>query len=209
LLATKWKHGEIGLQDFSGKIKDAFIARDWLYHCRVTIWKDPVTEMQRTKSLGLLHKQLLKDSAMSRVGSPEYVLVFRKPGKNPKPINHARADYPVEQWQKDASPVWMDIRQTEVLNGKIARENRDERHICPLQLDTINRLLRLYSNPGDMVLSPFGGIGSEGYCSIKMDRRFTGIELKKSYFDLACAYLRQASEEKATLFDSPASFRAA
>lgn len=200
LLATKWKDGDIELKNFSGKIIEAFDAHDWLYHCRVTIWKCPVVEMTRTKSLGLLHKQLLKDSSMSRVGSPEYVCIFRKPGGNPEPISHDRSEYPVEQWQKDASPVWMDIRQTEVLNGDMARERQDEKHICPLQLDTVNRLLRLYTNPGDLVYSPFMGIGSEGYCALKMGRRFIGSELKKSYFETACSYLEQANEEKRTLF---------
>ena len=200
LLATKWKDGEIELKNFSGQIIDAFRAREWLYHCRVTIWKDPVVEMQRTKSLGLLHKQLLKDSAMSRVGSPEYVCIFRKPGVNTKPIHHERADYPVELWQKDASPVWLDIRQTEVLNGELAREQSDERHICPLQLDVIERLLRMYSCEGDLVFSPFAGIGSEGYCAVKMKRRFIGCELKKSYFDLACSYLTRAESEAIDLF---------
>ena len=200
LLATKWKDGDIELKNFSGKIIDAFAEHDWLYHCRVTIWKCPVTEMTRTKSLGLLHKQLLKDSSMSRVGSPEYVCIFRKPGVNPEPVEHDRSEYPVEQWQKDASPVWMDIRQTEVLNGAMAKEREDEKHICPLQLDTINRLLRLYTNPGDLVYSPFMGIGSEGYCAVKMGRKFVGSELKKTYFETACSYLNQAEEEKRTLF---------
>lgn len=201
LLATKWKDGEIELKNFSGEIIDLFRAENWLYHCRVTIWKDPVVEMRRTKSLGLLYKQLLKDSAMSRVGLPEYVVIFRKPGKNAVPISHERDDYPLELWQKDASPVWMDIDQTNVLNGRMARENRDERHICPLQLDVINRLLRLYSNPGELVYSPFAGIGSEGYCAVKMKRRFVGSELKPSYYRLACAYLREAVNESESLFE--------
>lgn len=201
LMATKWKDGEIELKNFSGQIIDLFRAENWLYHCRVTIWKDPVVEMQRTKSLGLLHKQLLKDSAMSRVGSPEYVIIFRKPGINTEPISHNRDDYPVELWQKDASPVWMDIDQGNVLNGRIARENRDERHICPLQLDVIDRLLRLYTNLNDLVYSPFAGIGSEGYCAVKMKRRFIGSELKPSYWGLACANLQTAQNESETLFD--------
>ncbi len=204
LLATKWKDGEIELKNFSGEIIDLFRAAGWLYHCRVTIWKDPVVEMQRTKSLGLLHKQLLKDSAMSRVGSPEYVIVFRKPGQNAVPISHNRATYPVELWQRDASPVWMDIDPGDVLNGRIARDNRDERHICPLQLDVISRLLRLYSNPGDLVYSPFAGIGSEGYCAVKQGRRFIGSELKPSYYSLACAHLKDATNEAVTLFDMKA-----
>lgn len=168
LMAQKWKDGRIELKNFSGKIIDVFADHDWLYHCRITIWKDPVVEMQRTKALGLLHKQLLKDSTMSRVGSPEYVLVFRKTGDNAEPVTHDREDYPVEQWQKDASPVWMDIEQGEVLNRDGAREQQDERHICPLQLGVIRRLLRLYTNEGDTVFSPFAGIGSEGYCAVKM-----------------------------------------
>lgn len=201
LMATKWKDGEIELKNFSGEIIELFRNEDWLYHCRATIWKDPVVEMQRTKSLGLLHKQLLKDSAMSRVGSAEYVVIFRKPGVNADPISHDREDYPVEMWQKDASPVWMDIDQGNVLNGRIARENRDERHICPLQLDVINRLLRLYTNPDDLVYSPFAGIGSEGYCAVKMKRRFIGSELKPSYWQLACAHLQTAQNESESLFD--------
>ena len=172
----------------------------WLLHTRITIWKDPVVEMQRTKALGLLHKQLLKDSAMSRVGSPEYVLVFRKPGENDNPVTHSREEYPVEQWQKDASPVWMDIDQGNVLNGREARAQRDERHICPLQLDVINRALRLWTNPGDTILSPFAGIGSEGYCALKMGRKFIGAELKKSYFETACSNLRKAEDEARDLF---------
>ncbi len=201
LMATKWKDGEIELKNFSGEIIDMFRDEGWLLHCRVTIWKDPVVEMQRTKALGLLHKQLLKDSAMSRVGSPEYVIMFRRSGVNAVPINHERDDYPVELWQRDASPVWMDINQTHVLNGRMARDNRDERHICPLQLDVIERLLRLYSNPGDLVYSPFAGIGSEGFCSVKMGRKFIGSELKPSYFSQACAYLQDAANEAETLFD--------
>lgn len=200
LMAQKWKDGRIGLKNFSGEIIQTFVSRDWIYHSRITIWKDPVVEMQRTKALGLLHKQLLKDSSMSRVGSPEYVLVFRKPGENAEPITHTREDYPVEQWQQDASPVWMDIDQGKVLNGREARGERDERHICPLQIDVINRALRLWSNPGDLVLSPFAGIGSEGYCAVKTGRRFVGAELKKSYFDTACANLRKAEDEARDLF---------
>jgi DNA modification methylase len=182
-------------------IIDSFRDHGWLYHCRVTIWKDPVVEMQRTKSLGLLHKQLLKDSAMSRVGSAEYMLIFRKPGKNDNPITHDRSEYPVELWQKDASPVWMDVNQTRVLNGKQARDNADERHICPLQLDVIERCLRLWTNKNDLVLSPFAGIGSEGYCALKMKRRFLGIELKESYFNQALKNLKDAEEESRSLFD--------
>jgi DNA modification methylase len=201
LMATKWKDGEIELKNFSGDIVDAFRDAGWLYHCRCTIWKDPVIEMQRTKSLGLLHKQLKKDSAMSRVGSPEYVLIFRKAGKNVEPIAHSADEYPVELWQKDASPVWMDIDQGNVLNGKLGREEKDQKHICPLQLDVINRLLRLWTNKGDLVYSPFMGIGSEGYCAVKAGRRFIGSELKESYWKQACKFLDRAEEESRSLFD--------
>ena len=138
---------------------------------------------------------------MSRTGSPEYVLMFRKPGKNPKPIDHTADEYPVELWQKDASPVWMDIDQGNVLNGKMAREDKDQKHICPLQLDVINRLLRLWSKKGDTVFSPFMGIGSEGYCAVKQGRRFIGSELKESYWKQACRFLERAEEEGRSLFD--------
>lgn len=195
----KWKHGEVGLQDFSGEIIRAHIQAGFVYHSRVTIWKDPVTEMQRTKAVGLLHKQLKKDSAMSRVGLPDYLLVFRKPGENTARIGHTGESFPVEQWQEWASPVWTSIRQSHTLNGRLAREEKDERHICPLQLDVIERCLVLWSNPNDVVFSPFMGIGSEGYQSIKHRRRFIGTELKPSYFEQAVAYLRQAESEQDTL----------
>ena len=142
---------------------------------------------------------------MSRVGNAEYVCVFRKPGVNPQPISHEREDYPVEQWQRDASPVWMDVSQTRVLNGDMARERQDERHICPLALDVIERCLRLWSNEGDLVLSPFAGIGSEGYCAIKMRRKFIGVELKRSYWETAITNLRNAEEEARDLFNLKAS----
>ncbi len=203
LMSAKWKDGEIELKNFSGEIIDAFRKEDWLFHTRITIWKDPVVEMQRTKALGLLHKQLLKDSCMSRVGSPEYVCVFRKPGVNDNPVSHQREKYPVEQWQKDASPVWMDINQGRVLNGDLGRERSDERHICPLQLDVIERLLRFWTNISDTVFSPFAGIGSEGYCAVKQYRKFIGCELKPSYFSLALSNLKRAEDESATLFNLP------
>jgi DNA modification methylase len=201
VMATKWKDGEIELKNFSGEIINAFREHEWLYHCRVTIYKDPVVEMQRTKAIGLLYKQLQKDSAKSRMGSPDYILIFRKRGDNPNPITHDPQTYPLDQWQKDASPVWLDVDQGNVLNGKLAREDRDERHICPLQLDVINRLLRLYTNKGDLVLSPFAGVGSEGVCALKMRRRFIGAELKPSYWKLACDYLRRAEAEAGDLFE--------
>ena len=153
----------------------------FIYHSRVTIWKNPVTEMQRTKALGLLHKQVRKDAAMSRVGMPDYVMVFRKPGEHLHPVH---CDIPVDLWQKYASPVWMDIDYGNTLNGRAGRDERDEKHICPLQLDTIERCIHLWSNEGDTVLTPFGGIGSEVFQALKMRRKAIGIELKSTYFDV-------------------------
>jgi hypothetical protein len=195
LLSTKWKHGEIELQDFAGLIVRAFRARGWLFHSRITIWKDPVTEMQRTKAHGLLYKTLQKDSSKSRVGAPDYLLVFRKRGENPKPIVHSPHDLPLDAWQELASPVWMTIDQGDVLNGRCASEAQDERHICPLQLGIIRRALTLWSTAGDLVFSPFSGIGSEGYVALQMGREFVGSELKESYFQTACANLAQARQQ--------------
>jgi DNA modification methylase len=186
----KWKDGVIGIKDLSGWIIKAHEDAGWVLHSRITIWKSPVVEMTRTKALGLLHKQLLKDSGRSRAGMPDYLLVFRKDGDNAEPIKHTAQDFPVEQWQEWASPVWMTIQQTRVLNVQAAREAKDERHLCPLQLDVIDRALVLWSNPRDVVLSPFMGIGSEGVCSLRAKRRFLGIELKASYFKQACEYLK-------------------
>ena len=199
LLATKWKDGDIEFKDFSGAIVTAFRDRGWLLHSKVTIWKDPVTEMQRTKAHGLLYKTLRTDSANVRVGAPEYLLVFRKPGKNPKPIEHTHLDIPLDRWQELASPVWMKIDQGNVLNGREAKGERDERHICPLQLDVINNALTLWSAPDDLVFSPFTGIGSEGYCALQMGRRFVGAELKDSYFKIACQNLESAKQQLALL----------
>jgi len=180
----KGKEGFIGLRDFSGMILRAFEDAGFIYHSRVTIWKDPVVEMQRTKALGLLHKQIKKDSTMSRVGIPDYVLVFRKDGDRVDPVTNT--DLPVDLWQKYASPVWMDINQSDTLQGfQKARDERDEKHICPLQLPVIERLIHLYTNKGDTVLTPFMGIGSEVYQAIKMERKGIGFELKKSYFNQA------------------------
>lgn len=173
-------------------------------HSRVTVWKCPVVEATRTKALGLLHKQLLKDSAMSRTGMADYILVFRAPGENTSPVGRQASEFPVERWQQWASPVWMDIRQTNTLNAAVARENADERHICPLQLDLIERCLVLWSNPGDVVLSPFMGIGSEGFVSLRQRRKFIGVELKESYFAQACKHLDAAERGAASLFDTAA-----
>jgi len=180
----KGKEGFIGLRDFSGMILRLFEEAGFIYHSRVTIWKDPVVEMQRTKALGLLHKQIKKDSTMSRVGIPDYVLIFRKDGDRTDPVTNT--DLPVDLWQKYASPVWMDINQGDTLQGfQKARDERDEKHICPLQLPVIERLVHLYTNKGDTVLTPFMGIGSEVYQSVKMGRKGIGFELKKSYFEQA------------------------
>lgn len=178
----KGKEGIIGLRDFSGLILQLFSDAGFIYHSRITIWKNPVTEMQRTKALGLLHKQVKKDSTMSRVGIPDYVLVFRKEGQRNDPVH---CDISVDTWQKWASPVWMDIDYGDTLNAASGRDEKDEKHICPLQLPTIERLVGLYSNPGDTVFTPFMGIGSEVYQSVKMGRKAIGIELKESYYNTA------------------------
>jgi len=186
----KGKEGYIGLRDFSGMLIDWFQKEGFIYHSKVTLWKNPVTEMQRTKALGLLHKTIKKDSIMSRVGIPDYVLFFRNEGENENPITHQDTDHtkldylPVDLWQKYASPVWYDIDYSRTLQYRSGRDGNDEKHICPLQLDTIERILHLYSNEGDTVLSPFGGIGSEGCTAIKMNRKSISIELKESYFKI-------------------------
>lgn len=190
----KGKEGFIGLRDFSGMIRECFENAGFIYHSRVTIWKDPVTEMQRTKALGLLHKQVKKDAAMSRVGIPDYLLVFRKPGDHADPV---KCDIPVDVWQKYASPVWYDIDYGKTLNGREGRHENDERHICPLQLETIERSIHLWTNEGDTVLTPFMGIGSEVYQAVKMNRKAIGFELKDSYFDVAVKNAIGAVEGKA------------
>ncbi len=195
LPTSKAMHGYIGRRDFSGEIIRAHIEAGWIFHCRVTVWKDPVVEMQRTKAHGLLHKTLKKDSTRTRMGNPDYLLVFVKPGENAEPVGHTNEDFPVDKWQEWASPVWMDINQTNVLNGRSARDHKDERHICPLQLDFIERCLTLWSNKGDTVFSPFTGIGSEGYVSLKLGRKFIGTELKESYWKQAAANLKNVEAE--------------
>lgn len=196
----KGVEGVCGIYDFPGDIIRAFEAKGWTFHSRVTIWKDPVIEMQRTKNVGLLHKQLKKDSCASRMGRADYVLVFRKNALHeanyPNPVSHTAEDFPVDKWQRWASPVWSDIRQTHVLQYRDAKDDEDERHICPLQLDVIERCITLWSNPGDVVLSPFAGIGSEGYQALTMGRQFIGVELKDSYFDVACRNLAAAVASK-------------
>lgn len=189
LPTSKTRDGYIGLSDFRGDLIRAMQARGWIHHSEVVIWKDPVTAMQRTKALGLLYKTIKKDSAMSRQGIPDYVVTMRAPGGNPDPVTHTVADLPLDTWQKYASPVWTDINPSDTLQFRSARENDDERHICPLQLEVIRRLMHLWTNPGDVVLSPFAGIGSEGYVALEMGRRFVGAELKASYYGQAARNL--------------------
>ena len=189
LPAMKGKDGYIGLKDFSGMLIQSFQKEGFIYHDRITIWKSPVVEMTRTKSIGLLHKTIKKDSSMSRTGIPDYILVFRNAGDNLVPITHQDTDekqenyLPVNLWQKYAEPVWYDINYSDTLQYTSARDEKDEKHICPLQLETIRRCLHLWSNEGETVLSPFGGIGSEGHESLKLKRNFIGIELKPSYYN--------------------------
>lgn len=184
----KGKEGYIGIRDFPGMIVRNFERAGFIYDGRITIWKDPVVEVTRSKALGLLNKQKDKDASFSRVGIPDYVLKFRKRGDNPIPVEHNSEDpthpnyLPIPMWQKYASPVWMDINYSDTLNGKDGREEDDEKHICPLQLPTIQRCVHLWTNPGEVVFSPFAGIGSELYQSLKMGRRAYGVELKESYW---------------------------
>lgn len=179
----KSRDGVIGLKDFPALLLKIFQDCGFIYHSKVTIWKNPVTEMQRTKALGLLHKQIKKDSAMCRQGIPDYIVTVRKPGENPEKITHTNESFPVGVWQNYASPVWMDIRQSDTLQRKSARAEQDEKHICPLQLEVIQRCIELWTNPNDIVFDPFGGIGSTAYVALKMGRRVISSELKDSYFD--------------------------
>lgn len=227
LPASKTRDGFIGIKDFRGDLIKAFQSEGFIYHSEVCIWKDPVVAMQRTKALGLLHKQIKKDSAMSRQGIPDYMVMMRKPGENENPIagefTHYVGDNPpdgfsgyqyddgrwyylpgeentsIDVWQNYASPVWDDIRQTNTLQFREARDSDDERHICPLQLDVIERSMQLWSKEGDTVLTPFMGIGSEAYMAVKMGRRAIGVELKSSYFDLAKRNMQQAEETQYSL----------
>lgn len=201
-------HGFAGLYDFRGDLIREYQAVGFNFHSEVCIWKNPVGQMQRTKAQGLLHKELLKDSAVSRQGLADYVITLRKPGKNSKPIEHSATyrdgqrgvsgapEFPVERWQRYASPVWDDIVESDVLNRDSAREHDDEKHVCPLQLGVIRRCVELWSRPDDVVWSPFMGIGSEGVVALEMGRRFIGAELKKSYFEQAVKNLTLAAEVK-------------
>lgn len=201
----KGKDGVAGLKDFSGDLIRLFTAAGWIYQSRVTIWKDPVTEMQRTKANHLLHCQLLRDSTASHPSTPDYLLLFRKInadlGKHP--VKRKKAEFPVERWQEYASPVWMDIEQGDTLNVKIAREDKDERHICPLQLCFIKRCIELWTAPDELVFDPFNGIGSSGYVALQEGRRYLGCELKESYFNLSCKYLEMAEVSQKNLFEFP------
>jgi DNA modification methylase len=231
LPTSKSVHGYIGIRDFRGEIIRAYQDAGFFYHSEVCIWKDPVVSMQRTKALGLLHKQMIKDSAMSRQAIPDYLVVMRKPGINPTPIAGALdhfvgddppcdftpIDYddqrrawvrasstatPIDIWQRYASPIWMDINQTETLQYRTARASDDERHICPLQLQVIERGLQLWSKPEETVWSPFAGIGSEGYVALQLGRKFIGAELKASYYQLAMRNLASARKVQLSIFDN-------
>lgn len=200
----KWKDGIIGIKDFSGGIIANHEAAGWVLHSRVTIWKDPVIEMQRTKALGLLYKQVTTDSTRSRQGMPDYLLVFRKTPESEKdsiPVPKDRQAFPVSMWQEWASPVWTTVDQSNVLDVRRARSPEDEKHICPLQLDVIERAIHLWTNMDETVFSPFTGIGSEGVVSLRADRRFIGTELKGAYFKQAVRFLQEAEQNAGSLLD--------
>lgn len=192
---SKERDGYIGLKDFRGDLIRAFQKHGFIFASEVVIWKDPVTSMQRTKALGLLHKTVRTNACMSRQGIPDYLVTMRAPGEMVDRVTHTPETYPVDKWQKVASPVWMDIDPSDTLQFRSAREHDDERHICPLQLEVIRRGIDLWTNPGDVVLSPFTGIGSEGFVAIQMGRKFVGAELKESYFRQASKNLASAEVE--------------
>jgi len=197
--ASKERDGYIGLKDFPGELLRAFQRHGFIFHSKATIWKDPVTAMQRTKALGLLHKTVRGNASMSRQGIPDYLITMRAPGDVDDRVTHDPEQYPVDKWQKIASPIWTDIDPGDTLQYQSAREHDDERHICPLQLEVIRRGIDLWTNPGDVVLSPFAGIGSEGYVAVESGRRFVGVELKASYYEQACRNLHSA-DRQSTLF---------
>lgn len=197
LPTSKERDGFIGISDFRGDLIRLFQDAGFIYHSEVCIWKDPVIAMQRTKALGLLHKQIRKDSAMCRQGIPDYLVTMRKPGMNPEPVAHTHESFPVAVWQRYASPVWDDINPSDTLQRTSAREERDEKHICPLQLTVIRRAVQIWTNPDDIVLSPFGGIGSEPYVALENGRRAVACELKESYYKqmvLNCQSATQAEQ---------------
>lgn len=193
LPTSKVRDGVIGLADFRGDLIRAFEAKGFIHHSEVVIWKDPVTAMQRTKALGLLHKTVRGNAAMSRQGIPDYLITMRTPGEQVSRVTHT--DYPVEKWQKIASPIWTDIDPNDTLQFRSAREHDDERHICPLQLEVIRRGIELWTNPGDVVLSPFGGIASEGVVARELGRKYIGIELKDSYYRQAVQNLQNSDKQ--------------
>jgi DNA modification methylase len=199
LPTTKMRQGFIGLRDFRGDLIRTFQDFGFIYHSEVCIWKDPVVAMQRTKALGLLHKTIRENASMSRMGLPDYVVTMRKPGDCDERVTHGD-DLPVSMWQKYASPIWDDINQGRTLNKLPARDENDEKHMCPLQLDVIERCVHLWTNPGDLIFSPFTGIGSEGYCAVKMGRRFVGTELKPQYWELAVENIKDAQSDQLGLF---------
>ena len=201
---SKERDGYIGLRDFRGDLIRAFQSHGFIYASEVCIWKDPVTAMQRTKALGLLHKSVRENASMCRQGIPDYLVTMRAPGDVDERVRHSVDDYPVDKWQRVASPVWMDIDPSDTLQFRSAREHDDERHICPLQLDVIRRGIDLWTNPGEVVLSPFAGIGSEGFVSIEMRRKFIGVELKASYYRQAAANLHAAEAQGGDLFGEAA-----
>lgn len=211
--AMKERDGYIGLKDFRGDVIRAFQKAGFIFHSEHCAWKDPLIEATRTKALGLMHKQLCKDSARSRAGIPQYLLAFRKDGENLEPIAHVdgltefygenppiHGNLSHERWRRYASPVWMDINFSNTLNAKAARDNDDERHVCPMALDLIERAIHLWSNPGDVIFDPFSGVGSTGYQAIKMGRKFVGSELKQSYFVQACKNIESAKANQGGLF---------
>ena len=197
----KERDGVIGLKDFRGDLIRSFQKEGFIYHSEVCIWKNPVVEMQRTKALGLLHKQIKKDSSMCRQGIPDFLITMRKPGENPERIEHTNENFPVDVWQNYASPVWMDIKQSNTLQKKNARDKKDERHICPLQLEVIQRGIELWSNPRDIVFDPFSGIGSTQYMALRLGRRAIGSELKESYFKCAVDNCNMALDEGSIYID--------
>ncbi len=191
-------HGVIGLIDFPGKVIAAYQAQGWTYHGRVTIDKDPQAQAIRTHSKGLLFVQMRKDSTWSRPALADTILIFRKPGDNAVAVTHDTPESALtnDEWIEWARPIWYGIRESDTLNVAVAREDKDERHICPLQLGTIERCIRLWSNPGDLVLSPFAGIGSEGFESVRLGRRYLGFEIKPSYAASAVKNLHTAESLK-------------
>jgi DNA modification methylase len=201
--SSKERDGVIGLKDFPGDLLRAFQRHGFIFHAKATIWKDPVTAMTRTKALGLLHKSIRERSEMTRMGIPDYLITVRAPGES-EHVTHTADEFPVSLWQQVASPVWMDIDPSDTLQFRSAREHDDERHICPLQLEVIRRGVMLWTNPGDIVLTPFGGIGSEPYIAVEMGRKAVAVELKDSYYRQMVANVAAAKSKTADLFAAAA-----